>query len=147
MDGHPPRKFYGTVSKVGNAATLKLDLPQDWQERVALLVGERVEITIQRQETRRSIDQNNYYHGAVLPVLAEYWNESRDSILPVHDSVVHHEMKRSFLGVDEDGEVVHSKDRNTRAFAKMTDDIRNFLATKGKYVESPEEWAKRKHEH
>lgn len=96
-------------------------------------------VTIEPVRQEKTDLQRGYYFGAVLPALTEYYNRSREGIFPVHSSVVHLEIKRSILGVDEQGNVLRSRDLNTAEYAKFTDDIRAFLATKGINVPSPEE--------
>lgn len=87
----------------------------------------------------RSAQANAYWWGCVLPALADYYNRTRENIFPVHPSVVHEEIKRSVLGVDERGNVLRSRDLDSAEFAKMTDAARDFLATKGIRVPSPDE--------
>jgi hypothetical protein len=141
-------KFYGTVDQAGK---IKWDMPLDVATWAKDHKGKRVEVVFRQQETLRTARQNNYYWGAVLPVLTDFYNDTRSLIFPVHQSVVHEEMKKAWLGVDEEGRVKHSKNLSAVQFSEMVEAIRDFLATKvgvdrlgtkGYYVPSPEEWMK-----
>jgi hypothetical protein len=74
-----------------------------------------------------------------LPALCDYYNRKSDLPLPVHPSFVHERMLEAFLGLDAKGRLRRSRDLDTKEYAQMSDDIRNFLATKGIYVPSPDD--------
>lgn len=39
------------------------------------LAGQSVEITVRKERTQRTLDQNAYLHAVPFPLLAEYWGE------------------------------------------------------------------------
>lgn len=45
-------------------------LSQGWQNAVDSFEGQRVEVTIQKAKKKRSNPQNAYFHGVVLPLVA-----------------------------------------------------------------------------
>jgi hypothetical protein len=90
-------------------------------------------------EEPKTLAQLAYYRGPVLDALTAYYNDKSDLPLPVHKSVVHERMLEAFLGLDENGKLRRSRHLNTAQYARMTDDIRAFLATKGIDVPGPGE--------
>jgi hypothetical protein len=62
--------FGATVTKAGE---LVLDKPQVFRRHLATLSGQRVSVLVRRPEELRSLNQNRYYHGVVVRVLADHW--------------------------------------------------------------------------
>ena len=64
-------KFYGTVTENG----LKLNDPQKLREYSNQFIGKEVYITIKRKTKIRSNNQNSYYHGVVVKLIADHIGE------------------------------------------------------------------------
>lgn len=99
----------------------------------------RVKVVIETELPPKTARQLGYYWGPVMEKLAEYYDKTRNTIFPTHRSVVHEEILKSFLGVDEDGKVKRSRKLNTKDYAVFTDETRAFLAKQGEDVPGPDE--------
>lgn len=66
--------FHGDVTK---DVQLVLDRAESERRRVWLrsLAGTRVEVIVRKVRTKRSLDQNKYWHAVPFALLAEYWGE------------------------------------------------------------------------
>lgn len=58
--------FTGTVSD-----TLKIVNRKQFDKDIQLFAGKEVEITIRKKRKKRSLNQNNFYWGAVVPIVRE----------------------------------------------------------------------------
>lgn len=65
----PPPVFTGRVT---DAAVLVLDTPHDYTRHKATLRNKRIEVTLRRLREKRSLDQNAYLHGVVVPLMIDY---------------------------------------------------------------------------
>lgn len=59
--------------RVLSGGLLTLDRPRDYQRYVRSLAGQFVEVTIRKQRTKRSGQQNAYIHAVPIPLLAEHF--------------------------------------------------------------------------
>lgn len=50
------------------------------REYLQSLAGARVEITVRKERTQRSIDQNAYLHAVPFPILAEHFGNSIEEV-------------------------------------------------------------------
>jgi hypothetical protein len=69
--------FLGRVLPGG---LLVLDRPKDYARAVRALAGSFIEVTIRKQRTQRSLDQNAYLHSVPFPLLAAHFGESVEGI-------------------------------------------------------------------
>ncbi len=65
-----------------------------WRIRLYLLEGNKVELTVQKRRSKRSKKQNNYYWGAVLPLIADQ--------VGMLDEEVHDALRVKFLTIHGD---------------------------------------------
>ena len=65
------------------------DDPPRFQAQLARLEGRRVHATFKREPSRRTLDQNAYYWGLVVPTIAEWSGHD--------DEEIHEAMKELFL--------------------------------------------------
>lgn len=104
-----------------------------------MFAGKEFTVVFRPAIKKRSSDQNRYYWGVVLPMLASAFKEAGNDINP--DSAddlnnLHEFMKRRFLAprllVDRRGEAHElppsSAALNTADFAEYTDKVRQFAA-------------------
>ena len=81
----------GTVDDSGK---LQLADSDTFRRVVAQLAGARVELTIRRAKSKRSLRQNAYYWGVVVAMLAEHLGYQQDEM--------HEALKFKFLRLHED---------------------------------------------
>jgi hypothetical protein len=86
--------FYGTVLNG------KLNMEDRFATLLRSMEGQRVEVTVRKYHRRRTDQQNRYYFGVVIPILADHTGYTSDEM---HDA-----LKAKFLGVQEKG-LLHIK--------------------------------------
>lgn len=66
--------FHGRVTSEGRfeLAEQERSLRQTYFKSLA---GQNLEITVRKERTKRSLDQNAYIHAVPLPIFSEYWGE------------------------------------------------------------------------
>ncbi len=62
---------------------------QQWKERLYLLEGQQIELTVQKKRKRRSTKQNSYYWGVILPIIGHE--------VGMIDEEVHDALRNKFL--------------------------------------------------
>lgn len=94
-----PLTYYGSV-KDG-----KILLPRKkFQEEVTRqFEGKRIEVTVQKKKRKRSNEQNKYYRGVVIPILAYTFKEWNKDI-EITNEIVHNWAKDRFLPMVTDWE-------------------------------------------
>lgn len=90
-----PERFGGKV----DAGKLVLDDPVRWTGALARLAGQRVFLTVERERIQRTTQQNRWYWGMVVPLVADFLSQGRE--LPLSNDQAHYVLKSAFLGVDE----------------------------------------------
>ena len=93
------------------------------------LKGKAVDITIRRHKKIRTLDQNAYYMGVVVPILAEYFG---------HDNPddMHEDLKREFNPVPSK---INPAEKIGGTTTKLS--TREFMADDDSYVERICRWA------
>lgn len=84
------RKFYG---KVIHGKFVPHDF-NSFRHAHILLEGQDAEVTIDRRKRQRSNQQNRYYHGVIVPILADHFGYTAEEM--------HEALKFEFLKVHED---------------------------------------------
>lgn len=132
----------------GGRCTGKLKLvPADarrWAVALRHLLGladdAPVSIVLSRPKRKRSDPQNRYFHGVLVPMVAEFLSAGRD--MPISDDQAKYLIKASFIGVEETklGQVPkHSSDQNTAEMSSLIDRVRAHFAAEGCYIPAPNE--------
>lgn len=125
-------KFYG-FSKDGN---IKFERWNELSSWIMSLDGKRLEIVVKEYKKKRSNEQNRYYHGVIIPVLAEYFGYTHDEM---HDAIKIHFLQRA----PESGKpftVGSTAKLTTEQFKQLTDDIKIWAATEyGVFIPDPHE--------
>lgn len=116
-------KFYG-LSITGN---IKFERWPDVSRYLTTIDGKRVEIVIKPYKPRRSNPQNRYYHGVIIPILADHFGYTHDEM---HDAI-----KWEFLKKEEDEESEEIKPTTVGSTAKLDTDQFNQL------LERIKQWA------
>lgn len=85
--------FSGKIEK----GKVILDNPNRYLVQISRLEGQRIEVVLRKQKSTRSLKENNYYHGVVVAILAEYCGYEPDEM--------HEALKEKFLAaaMDEHG--------------------------------------------
>ena len=125
----PTPTFSGFVDRDTGKLTI-LDYVKESIKRYCLtLKGKEVDIIIRKHRKNRTNDQNNYYFGVVLPILAEYFG---------HDNIenMHEEMKELFNPIESK---VKPGKKIGGSTAKMSTE--EFMASETSYVERICRWA------
>lgn len=96
------------------------------------LDGKRVDVTIRKERSIRSLNENNYYWGVVLQLLSEHTGYTTDEM--------HEICKHQFLMVHGQFDYVKSTTKlNTVEFEEYLDKIKNWAAVLGVNVPNPNE--------
>jgi len=112
---------------------------------LAAYEGKTIRIEIKRNRKKRSLNQNAFYFGVVLPMVCGMWAEYGDNADP---EVVHNYLKGEVGGMKEavtapDGSIIwhvkSSKDEDTIDWEKWMDEIRAWAAPYGLSVPYPNE--------
>jgi len=82
--------FYGQVKK----GRVVLDRPDQYLVHVASLEGKLIELTLQKERHIRTLNQNRYYWGVVVEILANHFGYDKDEM--------HEALKFKFLKRHED---------------------------------------------
>ncbi len=99
------------------------DTPEKVREYLKGLEGKRIDVTVKRERSQRSINQNNYYFGVVCKVLGDYFGYEVDEM--------HEALKLKFLQVGPcDVPTIKSTTKlNTTEFEDYLERIRRWAAT------------------
>ena len=96
------------------------------------LEGKRVEVCIRKQRSQRSLQQNAYYWGVIIEVLADHFGYEKDEL--------HEALKFKFLRTHE-GELPSVKSTtklSTKEFGEYVDRVIRWAATEHSvYVPDP----------
>lgn len=126
--------FYACI---GNDLTIRFVNMQKVKTHLLALRGKTVEVTIMQKRNHRTLSQNAYYRGVVLPVIAEHCGYSGKSEL---DSL-HARFAEMFLPKVGMLQIRKStSDLDTREMTDFIENIRRYAAEElGVYVPSPGE--------
>jgi hypothetical protein len=111
--------FHGKIE----GSLIVWDTPEKVREYLKGLEGKRIDITVKRERSQRSINQNNYYFGVVCKVLGDYFGYEVDDM--------HEALKLKFLQVGPcDVPTIKSTTKlNTSEFEDYLERIRRWAAT------------------
>lgn len=108
--------FRGFVDENGR---FSLDFPLQFRAYVGRFKGEEVEIEFRKRRTKRSNQQNKYWWGVVIPLLAEHCGYSHDEM--------HEAIKAKFLGTEDMSRgllrIGSTTKLSTLEFAELTDRV------------------------
>ena len=125
-------------------AGLVFDRPRDWQLYLNRLggYGTDVDVTIRQHKAQRSSAQNRYWHGVVIPLIADELGWSREDRPHLHYWLLtvfggtHHDEK---TGLDIPN-IQHSRALNTKQFAELVDWVLRYAMTEwGIHLPAPNE--------
>ena len=120
---------------VSNEGKLKFENIGAFARKLAELKGERVQVCIERRKKHRSLAENNYYWGVVIPILCEWSGYTEDEM---HDS-----LKEKFLyEFDERTGLAHigsTANLTTEEFEKLMRNIRMWASEQGIFIPLPNE--------
>ena len=117
---------------------LQLRNPEQFKTWVSLLKGE-VEIVVKRfrQSKLRSEQQNNYYWGVVIAILADYFGD--EDPYDTHESLLW-ELSRAPRGEGKPDKIIRSSEMSTVEFEDYMARIRMWAAKKfAVYIPMPNE--------
>lgn len=123
--------WYGRVLPGG---LLVLDTPKDYNRAVRALAGKHVELTIRKRKTARTSQQNRFYFGVVVKLLAEHCGYERDEM--------HEALAMRFLRI-EDCPVTGAPRRkrtpqtDTEEFGQYLDSCIRLAAEQGVIIPDP----------
>lgn len=72
--------FTGTVSDDGSRIEFAADEASQRRRYLQTLAGQRIEVVVRKRKTKRSLDQNAFWHSVPFPLLAEYLGYDEDEI-------------------------------------------------------------------
>lgn len=111
--------FHGKIEGL----LLVWDNPEKVRGYLKGLEGKRIDVTIRKERSQRSTNQNNYYFGVVCKVLGDYFGYEVDDM--------HEALKLKFLQVGPcDVPTIKSTTKlNTSEFEDYLERIRRWAAT------------------
>lgn len=109
-----------------------------WNQQVAALEGQEVEVIIRKKKNKRTLDQNAWYWGCILPLMAEAFGY--DSAEEVHEA-----LKWRLLKTHEDHpmpSVRSTAKMTTKEFSEYVERVRQLSAEMGLDIPDPQrmEW-------
>lgn len=122
--------FHGVVQ----GGKLALDSRDAFARFVARLDGKRVTVSVQKFRKQRSLAQQSWYWGVLIPILAEHLGYDKDDL--------HEALKMKFLRVklDDDLETVKSSAKlTTEEYSRWMEDCQRLAAEYGVDVPMPNE--------
>jgi len=106
----------------------------------------KVEVSVKKWKSTRSLNQNRYYHGCVTPTLAEH---CKVSVEMMHDILRYKFLKQElppeaeqlseFAEIQNFASVKSTTKLNTREFEEYMENCRRWAATLGCDVKEPNE--------
>jgi hypothetical protein len=123
-------RFTGRVER----GKVHLDVRETYDRYVSGLEGARIHVTVVKHRNTRSLSQNAYYWGVVIPLLREHCGYDSDEM--------HEALKLRFLKSHEDTDlpsVRSTASLNTTEFGEYVDDCIRLAAELGVVIPSPEE--------
>lgn len=85
--------FFGEVKN----GELIIENMSDWSAKILKLEGEKVVLSLKKRKKDRSLDQNNYYWGVIISMLATEFGSNEDGIEA--EDWWHEFLKAKFLSV------------------------------------------------
>jgi hypothetical protein len=111
---------------------LKLHLRDRFAKLVASLEGKEIEITLKKRSRNRSHNQNRYYWGCVIAMLAEHCGYDPEEM--------HEALKQRFLAIHTEGPLPTVRSTvalNTAEFTTYLEQCRRLAAEMGVIVPDP----------
>lgn len=123
------------IGMVTDAGKLVLDYPNAFRAYAQRFAGHEVEVQIRKRRTKRSDQQNRYWHGVVVALLAEHCGYSHDEM--------HEALKAKFLGTEDMTRglwrIGSTRKLSTTEFADLTERVMVWAAEElGVVIPSPE---------
>jgi hypothetical protein len=126
----PSRIFRG---KVGNGR-LWLELRDDFAKLIQTLEGKDIEVILRKQRKQRSLNQNSWYWGCIIPLLSEHCGYDAEEM--------HGALKERFLR-DREHEtnglvkIRSSTSLDTAEFTEYVESCRRLAAEMGVVIPDP----------
>lgn len=120
--------FRGAIQK----GKILLEMPKRFRELCCRLEGSQVEVVLRKHKRNRSNQQNRYYWGVVIHLLAEHCGYEQEEM---HDA-----LKQKFLRIHDDTElptVRSTASLNTAEFTEYIEQARRLAAEMGVYIPDP----------
>ena len=89
-------RFAAVVTDKGE---LRLLDPTAWRVRLTKLRGRHVWLVVERQEKKRSLNQNAWYWAAIVPAVQQHLSEART--LPLTKEQTHYVLASAFVGTED----------------------------------------------
>lgn len=128
------RKTY-LFGRVDMGGRLTFDDAAAFAKVRSLLRGSAVQILIERKGKARSLQENGYYWGVVVPLLCDWSGYSRDEM---HDS-----LKEKFLSHFDDktrlSRIKSTAELTPAEFEEYLSDVREWASEQGVFIPLPNE--------
>lgn len=125
--------FLGFIDKETGKLTMLDYVKAEMRRWCMTLKGKEVDITIRKHRKQRTIDQNAYYWGVVIPILADYFG---------HDNPedMHEDLKLEFNPMESKVKPGQKIGGTTTKMSTV-----EFMASEDSYVERICRWAAMEH--
>lgn len=122
--------YYGTIQN----GKLKLNNPKAFNKEIEKLEGKTIELTIKPKKRTRTLTQNAYYWGAVLPTISDYTGYEVEDL---HNHFKYHFLKKKVGNLDS---FKSTTQLTKEEFTDYIEKIRRFTEqVLGFHINSPEE--------
>ena len=122
-------------AKIDAGGRLAFDDPAAFAKARAELKNCDVEVYIQKRSKRRSLSENGYYWGVVIPLLCDWCGFSKDEM---HDA-----LKNMFLATFDEfvglKKIKSTSQLNSADFEKYMSQIRTWASGQGVFIPLPNE--------
>lgn len=142
-------KIYTELNKLGKMPDRVEKRLQEWKLKNA---GKRIEIEIKRQKTIRTLSQNAFLHGGLIPQVRDILrtmakDRGDENYYGIDDETTKEWIKKKFLGyetkliLDEPEEFLkHTSKLDKYQFGEMIDNCVTFFTMKGYEIQLPEDY-------
>ena len=103
---------------------------QRYQDYLSSLKPDRYYITIKKLESERSLDQNNYYWGVIIPEILEFVGDKNTEIerLNLHDDLLKMFAPRRKSSITKEMTPIRSSRMDMAQFRNYIDNILHFFS-------------------
>ena len=116
-----------TFKAIQKEGVLFIENPVSFKRYISGLKDKPLTVTVKAVRKHRSLDQNSYFHGVVLPILSQETGYTTDEMKDIVKTLF---LRKTMTVAGQEIEVVlGSSDLNTKQFENFMEDIRRWAST------------------
>ncbi len=121
--------FRGEVQQ----GVMVLEKPDGWKLQLCILEGKQIEVILRQYRKGRSNEQNRWYWGCIVPLLAEHCGYDKEEM---HDALRWKFLRKHAALIET---VRSTTELTTAEFSDYCEQCRRFAAEMSVYIPSPNE--------